>query len=430
VLVGATLTTLALAGRTHDGDNRWPIKHVIILIKENRSFDHLFGLFPGVNGATTANDYGTTRPLTRGFLRTPGKLPHHYSDALKDYDGGKMDGFNRDAFSNLYAFTQMHPDQIPNYWRYAQHFVLADNFFSSAQGPSWPNHMFTISAQSDGVHDTPLNAIQPPGRAKSWGCDAPKVEYVVVTSADGDTSKVPPCFDPQTEGDLLTRAHVNWASYSAVSTQDGYIWQAYDAVKHIRESSQWQKHMRPVDSLLTDIRDNKLPPVSWVTPQFHDSDHPEKGSSLCDGENWSTQVINEVMRSPEWRDTAIFLTWDDWGGFYDHVPPTRLDAFGLGFRVPLLVISPYARAGTIDHHLGEFSSMLRFIDENWGISDRLTHRDTIANDLSYDFDFEQTPIAPEPQSLRTDCARYPVAPEPTPTGSAGPSGAPTSGASP
>ena len=119
------------------------------------------------------------------------------------------------------------------------------------------------------------------------------------------------------------------------------------------------------------------------------------------------------MHGPDWATTAIFLTWDDWGGFYDHVPPQQVDAFGLGIRVPMLVISPYARAGTVDHRWGEFSSVLRFIEDNWGIDQRLTGRDARAGDLAYDFDFAQEPLPPDPLPLRTDCASYPY-PHPPP----------------
>ena len=158
--------------------------------------------------------------------------------------------------------------------------------------------------------------------------------------------------------------------------------------------------MFSVDQVIRDIRQDALPPVTWITPRFELSEHPEY--NFCYGENWSTKVINAIMRSDLWKDTAIFLTWDDYGGFYDHVPPPQVDWFGLGFRVPLLVISPYAKGGHIDHRLGEFSSVVRFIEDNWGMS-RLTHRDRRARNLSYDFDFHREPRAPDPLPLRTDC---------------------------
>src|SRR2546427_2469954 len=130
--------------------------------------------------------------------------------------------------------------------------------------------------------------------------------------------------------------------------------------------------MRPVDGLVADIRANRLPPVTWVTPRFQLSDHPPY--SMCYGENWTTLVVDAIMRSPIWRNTAIFLTWDDYGGFYDHVMPPQVDGLGLGLRVPMIVISPYAKEGYVDHTLGEFSSVVRFVEDNWGLAP-MTRRD-------------------------------------------------------
>jgi phospholipase C len=183
--------------------------------------------------------------------------------------------------------------------------------------------------------------------------------------------------------------------------QNGYLWSAYDAVKHIREDPRlWQAHIFPVDNITQDINDGLLPPVTWVTPRFELSEHPEY--SFCHGQNWTVRVVNAIMRSPMWKDTAIFITWDDYGGFYDHVPPPQVDRFGFGIRVPLLVISPYAKRGFVDHTRGEFSSVLRFIEDNWGLS-QLTHRDREADNLSEAFNFTRDPRPPDPQPQRTDC---------------------------
>ena len=384
---------------------KWPIKHVVIIVKENRSFDQLFGRFPGANGTTTAINKSVSFPMYPGVDRIRGKIPHHYSDALRDYDNGMMDGFARSARLDQYIFSQQSPEQIPNYWSMAENYVLGDNFFSSAQGSSFPNHMFTIAAQSAGTHDSPPNAGKTVNGAKSYGCDSPKSTFVTVVTEDGEKEKVHPCFDIPTEGDVLTASHIDWSYYSATDAQNGYIWSTYSAIRHIRESDQWMKHVHPVDDFVGDVAKGKLAPVTWVTPRFPDSDHPEFQNSLCRGENWTTAAVNAIMNSPMWKDTAIFITWDDWGGFYDHVPPTQVDAFGFGIRVPLLVISPYAKQGWIDHQRGEFSSMLRFVEDNWGLS-KLTDRDRMASNLSYDFDFDQTPQPPRPMQPR-DCAAVP-----------------------
>jgi phospholipase C len=384
---------------------RWPIKHVVFIVKENRSFDNLFGRFPGANGATSGKMGDQVVPLTRGSYVIPSDLPHAYSDAVIDWNHGAMDGFAHEAFGfqTKYAFTQMWPDQIPNYWRWAKDYVLGDNFFASVMGSSFPNRLFTIAATSADTRDGPnAKAERPHGIAKSWGCDAPKEETVPVIDPEGDLTEEPPCFDIQTEGDLLTRAGVPWASYTATQTQNGYIWSAYNSIKHIRETDQWKEHVFPVDQVVADIQHDRLPSVTWIAPRFEDSEHPKFRTSLCQGENWTTSVVDAIMRSPMWKDTAIFISWDEWGGYYDHVPPQQIDRFGLGFRVPLLLISPYALRGHVDHHWGEFSSVLRFIEENWGLAS-LTHRDRTASDLTYDFDFTQSRLPADPLPLIANC---------------------------
>jgi phospholipase C len=411
----ALLAALAVAGAACNGSSdepvpsslqtRWPIKHVIFIVKENRSFDHLFGRFPGANGTTTGEDNGKRVPLVRGSYVIPQDVPHAYSDAVIDWNKGAMDGFRHHVAGqdSDAAYTQMHPDQIPNYWRWAKDFVLGDNFFASVMGSSFPNRLFTIAADSAGTRDGPSARLpRPPGQAKSWGCDAPKGETVKVIDPEGEEMEEYPCFDIQTEGDLLTNAGIPWASYTATHTQNGYIWSAYNSIRHIRNTDQWEEHIRPVDDVVDDIARDRLPSVTWIAPRFEDSDHPKFKTSLCQGENWTTQVVNAVMNSPMWKDTAVFISWDEWGGFYDHVPPQQIDKFGLGFRVPLMVISPYAMRGKIDHHWGEFSSVLRFVEENWGLSN-LTKRDAGASDLSYDFDFEQRPLAPDPLPPIRNC---------------------------
>jgi phospholipase C len=378
---------------------RWPIKHVVFLIKENRTFDNLFGTFPGANGAASANDDGTIRTLTRGTDgRLPGDLPHCYVCALQAWNYGRMDGFDQGGLTTKWAFTRLRRTQLPNYWHWAKQFVLADNFFASAQGPSFPNHLYSIAAQSGGAVDNPRRTGF---FSNTFGCDAPSQQKVEVFDSEGQVRFIRPCFDFKTEGDLLDAAHIPWAYYAATELQKGYIWSAYSAIRRYREHPRrWERHIFSVDQVIQDIRQDALPPVTWITPRFELSEHPEY--NFCHGENWSTKVINAIMRSDAWEDTAIFLTWDDYGGFYDHVPPPQVDRFGFGFRVPLLLISPYAKRGHIDHRLGEFSSVLRFIEDNWGLS-RLTHRDRRARNLSYDFDFDREPRAPDPLPLRTDC---------------------------
>ena len=388
-------------------DTRWPIKRVVFLILENRSFDHVFGRFPGANGVTSGMDQGRRRPLTEAVLSRTPDIPHCYNCNVASVNGGRMDGFNQSESADRYAYTQFRPDQIRPYWQLAQDHVLSDNFFASAMGPSFPNHLYTIAAQSGGALDNPwqpfprLREAQEAGFEKSWGCDIAEGGYVEIVDPEGVLVKVDPCFDFLTEGDLLNRAGIPWAYYAATNTQIGYIWSAYAAIDRYRSDPDlWERHIRPVDDVLRDIEEDRLPPVTWITPRFQLSQHPEY--DFCWGMNWSVELINGIIRSDAWDDTAIFLTWDDFGGYYDHVSPSVVDRFGFGIRVPALVISPYARQGHVDSVEAEFSSVLRFIEDNWGLR-YLTHRDRRADNMSYVFDFDQQPRRPEPVALSKDC---------------------------
>ena len=379
---------------------RTPIKHVVFVVKENRTFDDLFGTFPGANGVSFGMDHGTRRPLIPGTAgRLPSDIPHCYQCAIQAWDHGKMDGFDQPP-TGKWAYSQLHRSQLPNYWRWAERNVLFDDFFSSAWGPSFPNHLYTIAAQSAEARDNPRRP--PRSMSNTFGCEAPPEQKVEQYDSQGHVGLVPPCFDFRTEGDVLNRAHIPWAYYAATERQRGYIWSAYSAIDRYRnDPAQWARYIRPVDSLLGDIAANELPPVTWVTPRFELSDHPDY--SFCHGENWTTQVVDAIMRSKMWKDTAVFITWDDYGGFYDHVPPPDVDRMGFGFRVPLLVISPYAIDGKVSHEEGEFSSVLRFMEDNWNLRPFLTRRDRQATPMMSAFDFSQTPRAPDPLPLRTDC---------------------------
>ena len=381
--------------------------------------DHLFGRFPGVDGATEGRDGDRLRPLTPPPDKLEEDIPHCYECAIETWDNGRMDNFARTEVGDRYAYTQMQgPEDLPNYWRWAQEFVLSDRFFASATGPSFPNHLFSIAAQSGGTHFNPnqeqsrvAQFMDATGLAKSWGCDSLQEAYLEVVDSEGAIQRVPPCLDLQTEADLLDGHGIPWSYYAAWNDQRGYVWSAFSAIRRVRmHPDVWQRHIFPVDDFVSDVRDGRLAPVTWITPRYEVSDHPEW--SFCHGENWTTQVVDAVMRSEFWKDTAIFITWDEYGGFYDHVPPPRVDGFGFGFRVPLLTISAYAKRGYVDSQLGEFSSVLRFIEDNWGLS-QLTHRDRDAFNLSYAFDFTQQPRDPVILPLRTDC-EGPVYAQPEP----------------
>ena len=386
-------------------ETQWPIKRVIYVMLENRSFDNLFGRFPGVERARVGVNYGVEQPLIDCPDWLPGDLPHDRAAALNCLHGGQLDGFGNGTYGDTFAYSQMTEQTVPNYWHWAREYALSDHFFASALGPSYPNHYFFIAGQSGGVIDNPENIgvekTKDGGTFKSWGCDAIGDGVFVFTRDDqGNLTKHDTCFTFRTVGEQLSEIGVDWASYAAVPGQPGYFWNAYNGVRDVfHDTAYWNAHMRPVDRLLQDIEAGSLPAVTWVTPRFQLSDHPPYSTAFS--HNWVTDIVNGVMRSDMWEHTAIFVTWDEWGGFYDHVMPPQLDEVGLGFRVPLLTISPYARRGLIDDEVGEFSTPLRFISDNWGLKP-LTSRIRTSHNMEHLFDFAKPPRAPQPVSTRAE----------------------------
>jgi phospholipase C len=381
-------------------DTRWPIDRVVYLMLENRSFDNLFGRFPGVDGATTGVRLGQEVPLGRCPEWLPGDLPHDLSSWEACYHQGAMDGFAIGEFGPYFAYSQFGRADVPNYYHWAREFVLGDNFFASVAGPSYPNHLYLIAGQAGGAIDNPENILTKrlnDGRVfKSWGCDAYGDGVFVYTRApDGVVTKHASCFDFESVGEQLSKRDIDWAFYSADPYQAGYIWQAYSAVKDVfHDDNLWDEHIWPVDDLMRDIEANALPPVTWITPRFQLSDHPP--FSTRHAHNWVTDIVNGLMRSEMWNSLAIFITWDEWGGLYDHVAPPEVDDGQLGFRVPLLVLSPFAKRGYVDDAFGEFSAPLRFIADNWGLP-YLTKRIRRSHSFEHVFDFDGRPRPPDPR---------------------------------
>ena len=377
-------------------DTRWPIKRVIYLMLENRSFDNIFGRYPGANGVTVGVKEGREVPLRACPQWLPGDLPHDRWAALKCWNGGKMDGFDSGPYGPYFAYTQYDRQDLPNYWTWADNFVLSDNFFASALGPSYPNHFYSVAGTAGGVIDNPENIkirVEKDGRRfKSWGCDAVGDDvFVLVKDEHGNLTKHGTCFDFPTVGEQLTDRGIDWAYYGASPYQMGYFWQAYNGIANVFHTDLWHKHIRWVDDVVGDIKAERLPPVTWITPRYQLSDHPPWNSRFA--HNWVTDIVNALMQSSMWEHTALFLTWDEWGGFYDHVPPPFVDDVGLGYRVPMLVIAAYARRGYIDDAQGEFSSPLKFIADNWGLP-YLTKRIDETHNFEHVFDWTQQPREP------------------------------------
>jgi phospholipase C len=388
---------------------RWPIKQVIYLMLENRSFDNLFGRFPGVNGATVGVSRGIEKPLIRCPDWLPGDLYHDHTAALLCLNDREVDGFGIGPWGEVYGYSQFHEAQIPNYYRWARDYAISDNFYASALGPSYPNHFYFIAGQSGGVFDNPENIESRRDGDKifkSWGCDAIGDDaFVSVKDRHGNVTRHDTCFSYRTVGEQLTEAGVDWTYYAADWGQPGYFWNAYNGIRDVfHDDDYWDAHVRSVDHLLKDIRNNRLPAVTWITPRFELSDHPPYSTSFS--HNWVTDIVNAVMHGAMWEHTAIFITWDEWGGFYDHVMPPQIDQIGLGIRVPLLTISPYAQRGLIDDELGEFSTPLRFISDNWGL-DPLTPRIAKTHNMEHLFDFSSRPRMPSPTTARAKTYGHP-----------------------
>lgn len=381
-----------------DVDTRWPVKRVIYLMLENRSFDHLFGRFPGARGARSGIRDGEEVPLVRCPEWLPDDILHSTGAWRACFNDGAMDGFAREGAGEHFAYSQFAPRDLPNYFTWAKEFVLGDNFFASVAGPSYPNHLYFVAGQAARAIDNPENIrARWDGNKvfKSWGCDAYGDDvHVLVRNDDGSIGRSEPCFDFGSVGEQLSRRNIDWASYSADPYQAGYIWQAYTSIRDVFHNEEvWDEHIWPVDDLLRDIEADALPSVTWITPRYQLSDHPP--FSTKHAHNWVTEVTNAVMRSGMWEHVAMFITWDEWGGFYDHVPPPTIDEVPLGFRAPLLVISPYAKRGYVDDAFGEFSSPLRFIADNWGLP-YLTSRIRRSHNFSHVFDFDRRPRSAHP----------------------------------
>jgi phospholipase C len=435
-LAAAVLALILPAGASaYTGIHK--IRHVVVIMQENRSFDSYFGRFPGADGipkhvcVVDPLRGGCDRPYHDASDRNSGG-PHDHVDALRDIANGRMSGFVRQAEAGRTHFCRHHIDSpqcsltprkpdvmgyktgadIPNYWAYARHFVLQDHMFQPDTSWSLPSHLYLVSGWSakcvrQGDPRSCTTAVQapgsPPGTPESNG-EIPDYAWTDVTY-------------------LLHREHVSWAYYvfkgaqpdceddamlcKAVgqSAQTPGIWNPlpwFDTVRQDRQA----ENIEPFHDFLDAAREGNLPSVSWLTPAQSVSEHPP--ARVSRGQAYVTSVINAVMRSKDWKSTAIFLAWDDWGGFYDHVRPPHIDRFGYGLRVPALVISAYARRGYIDHQTLSFDAYLKFIEDDFLHGARIDPKTdgrpdprpdvrenaNVLGNLARDFDFRQRPRSP------------------------------------
>jgi phospholipase C len=434
-LASAPATSPAAAPATDVNPDIHKIQHIVVIMQENRSFDTYFGTYPGADGIPMQNGVPTVcspDPLTKQCIKPYHNAadvnsggPHAAASEKADIAGGKMDGFVAAFRKAAHGCRGKNPNtpgcvagatpdvmgwhdarEIPNYWAYAQNFVLQDKMFEPNASWSLPAHLFMVSAWS----------------AK---CSKPGDPASCVNALDGpsglNVSRNDYAWTDLTY--LLHKAKVSWAYYLSEGTEPDCaddamlcqprpqarnvpgIWNPLPAFDTVKQDGQLG-NIQTVDKFLAAAKNGTLPAVAWVVPEGSVSEHPP--SKISAGQTYVTSLVNAVMQGPDWSSTAIFLAWDDWGGFYDHVVPPHVDQNGYGLRVPGLVISPYAKRGFIDHQTLSFDAYLKFIEDDFLGGQRIdpatdgrpdprpTVRENASQlgDLINDFDFTQTPRAP------------------------------------
>ncbi|MGQ0670736.1 MAG: alkaline phosphatase family protein [Actinomycetota bacterium] len=415
------------------------IEHLIFIVQENRSFDHYFGTYPGAEGIPTEDGNFTVcvpdpvldrcvRPYHSSNLLQDGG-PHAQRHSEADVNGGRMDGFIQTVIdSPIYCADhreaarcldklgpQGQPDvvsyhdarEIPNYWAYAENFVLQDRMFAPADSWTLPAHLFLVSAWAA--------TCPKPGDPMSCRSDLELQEAAAIQKGGGQE----PIYAWTDITYLLHEAGVSWAYYvgndtcsvapcpKASGKHTVYQQNVLPGFRTVRQNHQL-RNIKPHDDYFDAAASGTLPSVSWVMPYSGVGEHPRSGEPISAGQAWVTKLINAAMEGPDWDSTAIFLTWDDWGGFYDHVKPPRVDENGYGIRVPGLLISPWAKAGTIDHQILSFDAYLKLIEDlflgGWRLDPKTDGRPDsrptvreeveILGDLLLEFDFDQEPIPP------------------------------------
>lgn len=425
------------------------IRHVVMIMQENRSFDSYFGTYPGASGIPMVDGVPTVcapDPVNRKCVRPyPDHAdvnhggPHDDSAARRDMNVGQMNGFVETAQRAQYGCRDTNKptcgggdrlrgartdvmgyhtrSDLPNYWAYASNFVLQDHMFEPNASWSLPEHLFQVSGWSASctARNRPsscTNALETPGVKPPNG----KPLYPLKTGG--------PIYAWTDLTYLLHKHAVSWGYYVVAGTEPDCgddasiscepvqqnartpgIWNPLPYFDTVRNNGQL-RNIRSVEDLYAAAKHGKLPAVSWVVPSGTISEHPP--ARVSDGVAYVTSLVNAIMRGPEWDSTAIFLAWDDWGGFYDHVAPPTVDVNGYGLRVPAMVISPYAKKGYVDHQTLSFDAYLKFIEDDFLGGQRLdprtdgrpdprpTVREDVAilGDLARDFDFEQAPRRP------------------------------------
>lgn len=358
-----------------------PIQHVIIMVQGHRGFDNLFAGFPGADSALQgATHTGRVVPLKAMKMAQTTKSAPVAGAFATAYDRGKMDGFDLVYPSQpLFPYHFVKHSQISQYWELAKQFALADHMFSSSISNSgWVAQLYLLAARSE-VKRNEYLADHP--SFEPWGCDAPAGTTTPVFTPRGVKPNGPfPCFDWNSLPQLLDAADVSWRYYLPTG---GQTTNAIDALGYVRNGGDWKSNVStPQTHILSDIANGTLPSVSWVYPQSDDSDDPGTAS----GSAWVNTVVGALRNSRYWQHSAVIVTWEASDFFYDNVAPPSLSLAELGFRVPMIAISPYAKHGYVAHTQYEFGSIVRFVEEQFALPS-LGATDARANSIDDMFSF-------------------------------------------
>jgi phospholipase C len=448
VLLGSA-ALLNLGGCESKSSNALPpssftkIKHVVVIFQENRPPDNLFQDSVLISRGADIQNFGInskgqTVLLTPVPMKTDYDQDHSHLAFQRMYDNGRMDGADLiDTLCNKNApppcpppnppFQYVEASDVLPYYQLAETYTFGDRMFQTNQGPSFPAHQFIISGTSAPSADSNLFVAENPFKVADpfdiSGCIAPPEERVALISPDSDESQlVYPCVDHPTLTDLLNTASISWRYYAPLP---GIIWNAPNAIQHMCvpnaappnatacTGADWTNHVvLQSTQVLTDISGGRLATVSWVIPSGGASDH----AAITDGSgpSWVASVVNAIGNSQYWADTAIIITWDDWGGWYDHVPPPAIiNSYEYGFRVGLIVVSAYAKPGYVSHQVNDFGSILKFIEQTFklgnvapGSSPAYADATSNTGDLSDCFDFSQSPLTFQTISAPLDAKHF------------------------
>lgn len=384
------------AVRALDQTGAGKIEHVVYVVQENRSFNDVFEGYPGAYTVSKGKtSRGRTLRLTPISLKVRYDIDHSAAAMFRACKGtGKLpgtkctnDGFDLEFLmggptNGQFAYIP-HVESKP-YFDMAHEFVLADHMFASQIDESFVAHQYIIAAQAQSSVNIPSGF--------PWGCASAKTVMVDMLSSQREIEQPGqrPCFDYTTLGDELDKAHLKWRFYTSKYFHGtSGLWSGYQAVKHVIDGPDWKNVITPQSRFLKDVKAGTLGAFTWITPSCPDSDHPSCGGGF--GPSWVASIVNAVGESKYWNSTAIFIQWDDWGGFYDPVPPPFEDYDGNGFRVPLVVISPYAKQNYVSHVHYETASVLRYAEDLFGLP-QLSAADARAKSPAKDcFDFDQKP---------------------------------------